>query len=631
LIAAKLLASLPGHRVIDRTAHAEFSSDYDERMSAKASAVQKPFSGLTLLEKVREALAAAPGPRPNGSKVLGHAQASFQRGVQEQLFARSSSPFSEEVLMRGMILGKRILWVCGSTAALLLVPPITPAQNAATESSSAATAATEKVELATVSTLLQQLQSQVQQLSSQVQSLKAQQETAQAESAALRRELDATKSQLVAFSAPPAAAQPAQVTPSATLPTATTEERIVKLEENQQLADAKIAEQSQTKVESASKYRLRLSGIVLFNSYINRGSVDNQDFPEIATAPRPLASDGTFGASLRQSQIGIEGFGPAIAGARTSADVQFDFAGGFPEQPNGVSFGFVRLRTAVVRFDWENTSLIGGQDSLFIAPLAPTSLAALAVPPLSYSGNLWAWTPQIRVEHHFHLSEKSSLLAQGGILDSWSGDIPFSQSYRYPTWGEQSGQPAYAVRIAWTQSIAGQNMTLGAGGYYGHQHWGYGRSIDGWAGTMDLTLPLGESFEFTGQFYRGRATGGIGGGIGQSVLWTGSLVDPNTQLFGLNSLGGWAQLKYKATSKLQFNAAFGQDNPFASDLREYGGDPAARYSSPLSKNQTALVNFLYQPRSDIVLSLEYRRLKTFTLDSNANAANVVNFSLGYIF
>jgi hypothetical protein len=154
--------------------------------------------------------------------------------------------------------------------------------------------------------------------------------------------------------------------------------------------------------------------------------------------------------------------------------------------------------------------------------------------------------------------------------------------------------------------------------------------VDGWAGTMDLKLPLGRLFEFTSQIYRGRAVGGIGGGLGQSVLWNGSLSDPNTQVHGLQSLGGWAQLKYKATPKLQFNGAFGQDNPFSSDLRNFGGN-GGYYGVLFSRNQSALVNFIYQPRSDFMFSLEYRRLKTFILDSNPNSANLVNFSLGYIF
>lgn len=527
---------------------------------------------------------------------------------------------------------KAILWVCVAVWGSLAQPSCALGQGegASTKTSQGAEASTQPAELGKVITLLRQLQAQVQELSDQVRTLKAQQELAQAESAALRKELDAGKSQLSAISGQPGGIAAVQAGPTAVLSASTTEERLSKLEENEQLQDAKISEQSQTKVESSSRYRVRMSGIVLFNMYANRGSVENQDFPQLATPADPLAGDGTFGGSLRQSQIGIQGFGPVIAGAHTSAQIQFDFAGGFPQTPNGVSFGLARLRTGTVRFDWDKTSLIAGQDTLFIAPLAPTSLATLAVPALAYSGDLWSWTPQVRVEHRFTVSDSSSLSVQGGILDSLSGDDSPPSYYRYASWGETSGQPAYATRLAWTKEIHGQNLTLGAGGYYGRQLWGYGRSVDGWAGTTDLTLPLGELFEISGQFYRGRATGGLGGGIGQSVLWVGSLIDPATRMFGVNSIGGWAQLKYKATTKLQFNGAFGQDNPFAHDLRAYGGNQGY-YPSPLAKNQTVLVNSLYQPRSDVVLSLEYRRLKTFTLDSNANRANVVDFSVGYIF
>jgi peptidoglycan hydrolase CwlO-like protein len=537
--------------------------------------------------------------------------------------------------MRGTMADKGILVLSALLLAVVFPPQVVLGQSASDEGAVAETSA--KMDLAGVGSLLQQLQSQVQELNAQVSALRAQQKSTQAESAELRRELDAAKSQLAALAPQPAGAavtttaQSVSTAPSESVPQTSIEDRVSKLEENQQLADSKIAEQSQTKVESASKYRVRLSGIVLLNMFANRGSVENQDFPELATPRSALSFDGTFGGSLRQSQVELQGFGPTLAGARTSADVQFDFAGGFQDAPNGVSFGLMRLRTGTVRFDWADTSVIAGQDTLFLAPLAPTSIATLAAPALAYSGNLWSWTPQVRVEHRLTLSENSSFLIQGGILDSLSGDKPFSEYYRGATWGENSGQPAYATRLSWTQSVYGQTMTLGAGAYYGRQNWGYGRSIDGWAGTMDVTVPLGHLFEFSGQFFRGRALGGLGGGIGQNAVWTGSLIDPATEVSGLDSMGGWAQLKYKITPKFQLNAAFGEDNPFASDLREYGATQTTYYPSPLSKNQTTLANFLYQPRSDIVLSLEYRRLKTFILDSNANAANVINLSVGYIF
>lgn len=514
--------------------------------------------------------------------------------------------------------GKIALAVCLFLATLLAQPRIVLGQTDSTEDSSES-----------VRTLLQQLQSQMQELSGQVKALKEQQEMERTEAAALRKELAATKAQLVALSSPANPVGTQSGSPAGP-PQSSIEDRVAKLEESQQLTDLKVAEQSQTKVESASKYRLRLSGIVLFNLYSDRGSVNNQDFPQLATPRATLGSDGTFGGSARQSQIGLEGFGPTVAGARTSAQVQLDFAGGFPDAPNGVSYGLLRLRTGTVRFDWDKTSLIVGQDTLFISPLSPTSIATLAEPAFAYSGNLWSWTPQLRVEHHFTVSERSSFLLQGGILDGLSGDTPTSQYYRYPTWGEKSGQPAYATRLSWTNTVGGQNITLGAGGYYDRQDWGFGRSIDAWAGTVDLLLPLGSPFEFSSQFYRGRAVGGLGGGIAQTSVWNGDFLNPATEIYGLDSMGGWAQLKYKATSKLQFNGAFGLDNPFAGELREYGGSQNY-YPAALSKNQTVMTNFLYQPKSDIVLSLEYRRIKTFTLDSSANKANVIDMSVGYIF
>jgi hypothetical protein len=532
--------------------------------------------------------------------------------------------------MKSMIWRRGALLMHFVVAGIWTSPQAAVAQNVAEASASGAQQGAQNADLTAVTALLRQLQSEVQDLSGQVRILKTQQQSAQEESQALRKELDAAKAQLVALSGQPGGVTPNPSGFSGGLPQTATDERLARIEENQQLDEQKITEQSQTKVESSSKYRLRLSGIVLFNSYVNRGSVNNQDFPDLATPGGPLSTDGAFGASLRQSQIGLEGFGPTIAGARTSANLQFDFAGGFPDAPNGVSFGIMRLRTGTVRFDWDNTSVIAGQDSLFLAPLSPTSIATLAIPAFAYSGNLWSWTPQIRVEHHFRFSESSSLLLQGGILDGLSGDTPPSSYYRYPTWGESSGQPAYATRLAWTRSVNGLNIIGGVGGYYSRQDWGLGRTIDAWAGTADLTLPLGTRFEFTGQFYRGRATGGLGGGIAQTVLWQGPFLSPETEIYGLDSIGGWAQLKYKATSKLQFNGAFGQDNPFAGELRLNGGSQNY-YPSALSKNQTEMVNFLYQPKSNVVFSLEYRRLKTFTLDSNTNSANIINMSVGYIF
>ncbi len=124
--------------------------------------------------------------------------------------------------------------------------------------------------------------------------------------------------------------------------------------------------------------------------------------------------------------------------------------------------------------------------------------------------------------------------------------------------------------------------------------------------------------------------GGLAGGIGQDVLMSGPITDPTATIRGLDSAGGWIQLKFKPRAKLEFNGAFGDDNPFASEQRRF--NPAqSGYSVWLSKNLSPFANVLYQLRSDVVIAVEYRRLQTFALGDGSTAANHVNLSLGYMF
>ena len=77
--------------------------------------------------------------------------------------------------------------------------------------------------------------------------------------------------------------------------------------------------------------------------------------------------------------------------------------------------------------EWDNTSIIAGQDTLFFAPLSPT-LAFLACDSGAFLLRQFVgWTPQIRVEHRIALTDHSKLLLQAGILDPVTGTPPFSQ------------------------------------------------------------------------------------------------------------------------------------------------------------------------------------------------------------
>jgi hypothetical protein len=409
-------------------------------------------------------------------------------------------------------------------------------------------------------------------------------------------------------------------------------ERAASLDEEYQLLTGKVDEQYQTKVESASKYRLRISGIVLMNLFSNQGVVDNIDIPSIAYARPSGSSGGSFGATLRQSQIGFEAFGPMVAGAKTRADLQLDLGGGFPSVPNGVNSGIVRLRTGTMRMDWKDTSLVVGQDAIFFSPNSPTSFASLAIPALSAAGNLWSWVPQIRVEHKINFADDSSLMLQAGILDPISGEAPPEDYYRQPGPGEASRQPAYGTRIAWTRSFFGQPVRVGVGGFYSRQNYNFSRTLDAWAGMADFELPLNRQFSLDGKLYRGKGLGGLYAAFGQSAVFSGDPALADTEVRGLNTVGGWAQLKYRPANKWEFNAAFGMDNPYASDLeyfpysQNYGGGTVS-----LSRSKGSFANFIYRPRSDLLFSAEYRRLATYTLSGGGNEAGQLNLMMGVLF
>jgi hypothetical protein len=471
---------------------------------------------------------------------------------------------------------------------------------------------------------VRQLQDEVRELRNAVGELRSEAGQYRAETEQLRKEL-----QTAHGTVPEAAAVNPGDASGVTAPaqTASGAERVSALEESSQLLSSKLDDQYQTKVEAASKYRIRLSGIVLLNLFSNRGYIDSQEVPTWAIPEIPNVSGQTFGASMRQSEIGLEVFGPHLAGARTSGNLQLDFAGGSPNAPNGVNFGLVRLRIASMRMDWKNTSMVAGQDSAFISPLSPTSFASLAVPAFSYAGNLWGWIPQVRIEHRFDLAEGQSILLQGGVMDNVTGELPaafapFAQA------GESSGQPAYAARVAWTRSVFGLPFTLGTAGYYSRQSWSFDRSVDGWAAMTDWSVPLARRVTLTGEFYRGRALGALGGAVGRSVLFSGN-PSPQGRLRALNSVGGWSQVKVRASGKLEFNGAFGLDNPFAGDVRGFPLSPG--FPAPLLQNRSSLLNVIYRPRSDLLLSGEYRHLRTFDIDAGSPTADQINLMMGILF
>jgi hypothetical protein len=485
------------------------------------------------------------------------------------------------------------------------------------------------------------LQQEVHELKAVMEEMRAENAQSREEMRQLRQDLETTRALLehagVPFGSAPASANPLPPGSTANQATATgvqgdktLEQRVEKLEESASLMGAKIDEQYQTKVETASKYRARLHGIVLMNAFRDVGNADNFDFPDYALPVPDAWPRASIGATLRQSELGLEVFGPTLAGAKTSADVQLDFAGGFPATGNGVNFGIVRLQTANLRFDWQNTSLVAGQDSLFISPLSPTSFASLATPTFAFAGNLWGWTPQLRLEHRFAIADDETFTIQAGVLDNLDWEYPADPFYRYAQAGELSGQPAYAVRTSWSHPVRTQALSFGVAGYYGRQNWTWERYVDTWAGMADWQIPIAPRLSLSGEFYRGRGIGGLGAGVGRSIVYGGPYNNPFSPIRGVDSAGGWTQLKLQLTPKLEVNGAISEDDAFTAKVRGFATD-ANNFPEIIGRNRGALGNIVFRPRSDLILSAELRRLRTFPVYNNSSVTNQAGVSVGILF
>jgi hypothetical protein len=436
---------------------------------------------------------------------------------------------------------------------------------------------------------------------------------------ALRQGLDELRAQVqtnhpaVAEAPPPAAAEP------------TTEAA----DQDVAFLAAKIREQHQAKVESGSKYPVKISGLILFNAYNNNGSTDIVDLPNLTFPREEGSARGDLGATLRQSSLTLEVNGPRVFGAASRGDVTIDFSGGSLPGPYGVTAGFVRMRRANAYLNWKDTTLHIGQDTPFFSPLSPTSYATVQQPAFSWAGNLWVWTPGIDVQQRVALrGSDTSLVLRGGILDPLTEEPPGFVE-RDAGAGEQAHVPALAGRIGLERS-AEVRFPLGIGfaGYRARQRHFNLPQIDSWTMNADFKIPLGNHFEVSGEWYQGQAVGGLGGGIWTSVVYP----DKNySAIQPLHSTGGWAQLKFIADRFFEINGAMGQDENEGKDLRVFPKPVGDIEDGPFKKNKAEFVNFIYRPNSVLLFALEYRHMETTPAVGLKSTAGHINLAVGVRF
>ena len=402
-------------------------------------------------------------------------------------------------------------------------------------------------------------------------------------------------------------------------------------EDDWQILNARVEEHEQVKVESSAKYRLKISGIALFNVFDTSGQLDNLDAPTVAVQPPPYAYTGSLAASFRQSVVGLRGIGPRVFGASTSADFQLDFINGAAGPYGGVAAGLVGLRIARLQFDWSKISITGGLETPFFSPNSPTSYLSLAVPAFAAAGNLWNWTPAIRAERRFDFTS-AEFKVEAGVFDS-AGYSVSGSNVRVPTPGEYSRQPVYAVRLSGNNRMEDHAISFGISGIYAPLHFANRQAASASGAIADWKFPLIAKLQLSGAFFTGKGLDGFGGLTLPTVQpqdYQHYLYATAPTLAGIPVIGGWSQLKFTLNSRSEFNAAGGLGTRDAARLRTATQfDPLLR--AVPSSNRIFFFNYIFRPRGDLLFSAEYRHFRTSEVLGGPNVAGQVGLAAGFLF
>jgi hypothetical protein len=353
-----------------------------------------------------------------------------------------------------------------------------------------------------------------------------------------------------------------------------------------EMLQAQIAEHAQTKVESNSRWPVRIFGTILSHTFWNSSSANWLDLPNMAM-PDGSASlrGGSFSSTLRQSSFGAILEGPAIGSMKSSAFVTMDFYGGIPSFETGQVMGLPRLLYAYARLEGERTAFEAGQDQMILAPKNPTTLASQSFPDLYNSGNLYLRAPQLRVEQMWVARPENEVQVIAGILAPVTGDNTAAVYTFVPPnlAGEHSQQPAFQARLGWRHGPreAG-GFELGFSGHTSNARFAT-KSTRSWAAAVDFDAHAGR-FGLGVEAFAGRNLAAFGGSLGQLA----------------RSAGGFIEGRIKATDRLSLNGGFGTDQLF--DLKTL---PA-----PLTSNSSVFANFIYALTPELQTSFEYRWLST---------------------
>ncbi|MBM3738831.1 MAG: hypothetical protein FJW39_23900 [Acidobacteria bacterium] len=373
--------------------------------------------------------------------------------------------------------------------------------------------------------------------------------------------------------------------------------------ERVELVERRVDEQAQTKVESSQKLPVKLTGMLLANLYRNGRQSNGVDH---ATSAARIPGRAASGLTVRQSVIGLDYTGsPTFLGGTVGGHLTLDFFEGNAEINQ---FPPVRMRTATVQVDWKTRSLFIGQDKPLFSPRDPNTFSFSGVAPLTASGNLWRWQPQIRLEQRPQIGQ-SRISGQVGVIQTFE-DATTGANVAF-----ERKRPGLEGRLEFGYDFDGDRRIEIAPGFHFSESHINGFQIPSKLASVDWFANPWSKLEFTGLLWRGQNIQHFG------ALRQGVTVLSPTRIMAVRSKGGWAQASFPFHPRLTFNAFGGIHDDRNRDL----------LLNNVAVNRTGALNFMYRMAPNVIVTIEGMQIRTTYIGSGNRKNNRYDLSVAYLF
>ena len=293
----------------------------------------------------------------------------------------------------------------------------------------------------------------------------------------------------------------------------------------------------------------------------------------------------TTNITAKQSRFGMN-----IIKGDITGKVEIDFYG----SPSVENKGRLMLRKAYAEAKFANFTIRAGQDSDVISPLVPSTIN---YPVAWWAGNIGYRRPMLKLFGSQNSINWTIALARNiggdlngnGINDGSAGILP-----------EVQGRLGFTLLENYTIGLSGhfaQLDTLGEDGKY-----------KSWSANLDLNLKITSKIILSGEVFVGSNIAGMLGGIANASTFD-----------GIDTQGGWINLKIKPNSKHSLSVGFSMDDPCDCDLND-----GAR-----SKNTMVFANVYHDILEGFLIGFE---ISNWTTEyKNMDTASALRGQLAFLY